>query len=453
MTGILMSIFGNAMSDRSDGGRDDSARLGTGPDAAARHHDGDGRPGGTGGSDQVSNDQSEWGRVSSDGTVYLRTAEGERAVGSWRAGSPEEGLAHFRRRFDDLAAEVVLLERRLTVSGVDPAGIAGSARRLRDGLAEAAVVGDVGALAARLDAVLAATDVRRTELAAQRAQRVAAAVAAKEELVAEAEQLTRSSEWKATSERFRTIGEDFRAITGVDKRTDSALWRRIAVARDEFTRRRTAHFAALDTQRTRSRERKEAIIAEAVSISGSSDWGATTARYRALMVEWKSAGRAAKDVDDELWNQFRAAQDAFFSRRNAVNAERDAELRANQASKEELLAEATALDPADVERSLRRYREIQDRWDAIGHVPRDAVNSLERQLSSIGDKLREASDARWDRREIEESPFLRKLRESITKLEAKLERARANGRAREIAEAESALATQRAWLAQAEQQS
>ncbi|WP_230203232.1 DUF349 domain-containing protein [Parafrankia discariae] len=445
MTGILMSIFGNAMSDRSDGDRDDSGRHGTGPGGPAHHHDGDGPSSGR--------DESgaDWGRVDADGTVYLRTADGERAVGSWRAGSPEEGLAHFRRRYDDLLAEVVLLERRLTVSGVDPGGIAGSARRLREGLAQAAVVGDVDALAARLDAVLTATDTRRTELAAERARRVAAAVTAKEELVTEAEQLARSSEWKVTSERFRTIGDDFRAITGVDKRTDSALWRRIAAARDEFTRRRTSHFAALDTQRTRSRERKEAIIAEAVVLSDSTDWGPTTARYRAMMVEWKAAGRAAKDVDDELWARFRAAQDGFFSRRNAVNAERDAELLANQARKEELLVEAAALDPVDVERSLRRYREIQERWDAVGRVPREAVGSLERQLNAIGDKLRDASDARWDRRDIAESPFLTKLRESVAKLEAKLERARAAGRAREITETENALATQRAWLAQAEQ--
>ena len=393
-----------------------------------------------------------WGRVAEDGTVYVRTAAGERAVGSWRAGSPEEGLAHFARRYDDLAAEVELLERRLTVAGVDPAGIAASARKLRDGLDQAAVVGDLDALARRLDAVLAATEARREELAAERARRTAEAIAAKEALVAEAEQLARSSDWKATSERFRTIGNDFRAITGVDKRTDSALWRRIAAARDEFTRRRTAHFAALDTQRARSRERKEAIIAEAEALADSTDWSGTTARFRALMAEWKAAGRAAKDVDDELWARFRAAQDAFFSRRNAVNAERDAELRANQAKKEELLAEAAALDLSDIDRSLRQFRKIQERWDAIGRVPRDAVGSLERQLAAIGDKLREAADARWERRDIESSPFVLRLRESVARLEAKLERARAAGRTKDIAETEAALATQRAWLAQAERQ-
>jgi hypothetical protein len=393
---------------------------------------------------------AEWGRVADDGTVYVRTSTGERAIGSWRAGSAEEGLAHFMRRFDEVVAEVELLERRVTVAGVDPAGVAASARRLRESLSGAAVVGDLDALDARLARVLEATQARRAQLAAERAQRAEATLAAKETLVAEAEALARSSDWKATSERFRTLAEEFRSVGGVDKRTDSALWRRIAAARDEFTKRRTAHFAALDTQRARSKERKEALIAEAESLTDSTDWAGTTARYRSLMAEWKSAGRAAKDTDDALWARFRAAQDAFFNRRNAANAERDAELRANQAKKENLLTEAAALDPGDTDRALRRFREIQERWDAIGRVPREAVSGLERQLSAIGDKLREAADARWERRDIAASPFLVKLRESVTRLEAKLERAKAAGRIQEVAEAEAALATQRAWLAQAE---
>ena len=56
---------------------------------------------------------NEWGRVDNDGTVYVRTADGEREVGSWHAGNPEAGLAYFVREFDDLAAEVGMLEKRV----------------------------------------------------------------------------------------------------------------------------------------------------------------------------------------------------------------------------------------------------------------------------------------------------------------------------------------------------
>ena len=43
-----------------------------------------------------------WGRVDADGTVYVRTADGERVIGSWQAGSPEEALAFLAPRMHDL---------------------------------------------------------------------------------------------------------------------------------------------------------------------------------------------------------------------------------------------------------------------------------------------------------------------------------------------------------------
>src|SRR3954447_19427201 len=54
-----------------------------------------------------------WGRVAADGTVYVRTTDGERAVGQYPEGSPDEALAFFTRRYDALAFEVELLEQRV----------------------------------------------------------------------------------------------------------------------------------------------------------------------------------------------------------------------------------------------------------------------------------------------------------------------------------------------------
>ncbi len=392
---------------------------------------------------------SDWGRVGDDGTVYVRTAMGERPVGSWRAGSPAEGLAHFGRRYEDLAAEVVLLEQRLTVPSAEPADLASSARRLLSSLDTVAVVGDLAILARRLEAVLRAVDEQKANRAAERAQRTAAAIEAKEAIVAEGERLAGSSDWKASGERFRAIATEFRAITGVDRRTDTELWKRVTTARDEFNRRRTAHFAALDQQRAQAKERKDAIVAEAETLADSTEWSSSSARYRALLDGWKSAGRAPKDAEDALWLRFRSAQDTFFARRNTANAERDAELRTNQAGKEQLLAEAAAIDPGQPEQALRKLREIEQRWDSIGKVPRDASADLERRLSAAGDRIRHAADARWRRPETTESAFVTTLRESVAKLEAKLERAQAGGRTDEVAKAESALATQREWLAHA----
>ena len=117
--------------------------------------------------------QEPWGRIGDDGTVYVRTAAGERAIGSWQAGSVDEGLAYYRRRYDDLAAEVAVLEGRFGNPTVDPRAVTASAHKLKDGLATATVVGDIGALDARLDAVVAHAEQRVAERTAQRAEAAA----------------------------------------------------------------------------------------------------------------------------------------------------------------------------------------------------------------------------------------------------------------------------------------
>src|SRR3954468_996278 len=94
-----------------------------------------------------------WGRVDDDGTVYVRTAEGERAVGSWQAGEPEEALAYFRRKFDELAGQVQLLEQRVRGTDLPPAQAEASIAKLREAVAEAHAIGDLASLQDRLSAL------------------------------------------------------------------------------------------------------------------------------------------------------------------------------------------------------------------------------------------------------------------------------------------------------------
>src|SRR5439155_1163289 len=129
---------------------------------------------------------------------------------------------------------------------------------------------------------------------------------------------------------------------GVDRRTDATLWRRFAAARDTFTRHRGSHFAELDKHRAAARARKEELVAEAESVADSTDWGPTAARLKQLMGEWKAAGRASKEAEEQLWQAFRAAQDRFFARRQEVFGERTAEQHENQRAKEAITADAEA---------------------------------------------------------------------------------------------------------------
>jgi uncharacterized protein DUF349 len=394
---------------------------------------------------------NEWGRVDADGTVYVRTATGERAVGSWHAGTPEDGLAHFTRRYDDLATEVGLLESRLATGAGDPKSTLAHATALQGSLGEAAVVGDLAELETRLAALHTAAQAKQEQAGVARAAARASAAAAKEKLVLEAEELSQSSQWKATGDRFRTIVDEWKAIRGVDRKADEALWKRFAAARDAFTRRRGSHFAALDEQRGVARTRKEELVAEAEALSASTEWGPTANRLKALMTEWKGAGRASKEAEEQLWTRFRAAQDAFFAARAATFSERDAEHLANQQVKEALIGEAEALDPAaDLRGAQARLRDIQERYDAAGHVPRDSIRTLDNRMRAAEQRIRDAGEAEWKRGKPDSNPLLDQLRETVAKAEAQLAKAQSGGSAAKIAEAEAAVAARREWLAEAE---
>lgn len=392
--------------------------------------------------------ETQWGRIAPDGTVYVKTRDGERVVGSWQAGPLEEGLAHFIRRYEDLATEVSLLETRFASGTASPSTTIVAARRLRETLPTANVVGDLDALDTRLAALLEEATRKREEEREARRQAAQRAIEAKRALVEQAEELAQSTQWKAAGDRLREIADEWREIRGADRKIEAELWKRFAAARSEFNKRRGAYFSKLEEERKQIIARKEKLIAEAESLAQSSDWVATANRFRALTNEWKNAGHVARDTESALWQRFRAAQETFFARRAEALTKRDQEFQENQRAKEALLAEAEALDPhGDPETVRTKLRDLQRRWAQIGRTPRETAADLEKRFDALVARVRAVLDERRREDAVATSPLVIRLRESVQKLERKIDQARQAGRLAEASELEAQLATHREWLA------
>ncbi|WP_405689224.1 DUF349 domain-containing protein [Streptomyces sp. NBC_00057] len=373
-----------------------------------------------------------WGRVDETGTVYVRTADGEQVVGSWQAGSPEEALAYFERKYEGIMVEIGLLERRVKTTDLSAKDATTAIEHLRLQVEEHHAVGDLDALRKRLDALVATVDSRREERKAQKAKQTDEAKHAKEALVAEAEELAQSEQWRSAGERLRALVDTWKGLPRLDRKSDDELWHRFSHARSAFSKRRKAHFASLDAQREEARKAKEKLVVEAESLSGSTDWGATAARYRDLMTEWKAAGRAQREAEDDLWNRFRGAQDVFFAARSGVFAERDAEQGENLKLKEELAVEAEKLVPVqDLKAARAAFRAINERWEAIGHVPRDARPKVEGRMHAVERALQEAEESEWRRTNPEAraraAGLTGQLQAAVDKLRTQIDTARASG--------------------------
>jgi hypothetical protein len=403
----------------------------------------------------AASDPTEWGRVDEDGTVYVRTAEGERAVGSYPGADPAEALAYFGRKFDELAGQVSLLEQRVVAGGVSLQDAQTSVDHLRESLTGANAVGDLAGLLTRLDVLTEAIAQRKARREADRAKSRQRATATKERIVAEAEQLSTSTEWKKTGDRMRALLDEWKSVPRLERKVDDALWKRFSHARTAFDKRRRAHFAELDEQRGEAALRKEKLIKEAEALSDSREWGETARRYRDLMTQWKAAGRARRDVEDELWARFRAAQDKFFAARGEVFAARDADLVVNLEKKKALATEAEALLPiTDLKSARAALRVIHEKWEAVGHVPRASRDDVEGRLRKVDDAVRGAEEAAWARSNPEAraraEATVSQLRTSIAALEQEAATARAAGEEKKAADAEAAAATRQTWLVEAE---
>lgn len=399
-----------------------------------------------------------WGRVDEDGTVSVREAGGWRVVGQYPDGSAEEALAYFERKYADLASEVGLLEVRHRRGGASAADITSASRIVLGKLKDAAAVGDLASLEARVaklsQALVAAT---ATEAAASR-EAVDAAVRERTELVEKAEALAardpKSVQWKQASADLSAMFDQWQAHQQngprLPKSTGQQLWKRFRDARATVDKNRREFYAQLDDAHKSVRDRKAKLVEKAEALAPKGEDG--IAAYRDLLDEWKGAGRAGKKADDALWARFKAAGDALYGARIEREAADVEASREKIEAKRELLVEAgTVSEESDIAKARALLTSVQRRWDDIGRVfPRDLERGLDDDLRKIEQALRTREESDWKRNNPETkaraNDMTRQLTEAIGKLEDELAAAKASGDKRAIAAATEALDARRAWL-------
>lgn len=400
--------------------------------------------------------QTKFGRADADGNVYLIADGTERFVGQYQGATAEQALAFFERKFADLESQVKLLEQRAR-TGAKANSLQTSAQKLLTSLPEAAVVGDIAALKARLEKFVVKVDSLSQEQAAAKAKALADREKSAEAIVVKMEELAAKSQnnpnWKQGGAELTTILNEWKAVQSAEprmpKKTADGYWDSIRQFRNVFERNRRAFFTKLDSDHKLAKATKQKIIEQAKLIDVNGDNATLT--YRGLLDEWKAAGRAGGKADDALWAEFKAAGDAIYAVKNAQRAASDAEQQENLKQKEALLVEAEALLPVDdIEAFETKLRKIEDAWEQIGYVPRADVQRVESRLSKVAKALKDAKDKEWKSNDPEleqrSNSMLTQLKDAIAGLESDLATAQASGDQKRIKEAQEALDARKAWL-------
>ncbi len=398
---------------------------------------------------------NKFGRVDAENNVFVIDGS-ERKVGQYPGVPAEEALAYFVRKFEDLAAQVRILEQRVA-NKVDSHGMKKIAAKLVEDLKEPAVVGDIADLRRRvgnLDEKISALVSEKQEASKEA---TAEALASRLKIAVRAEEIANQdaakTQWKNSGAEMTALFEQWQQLQKsgpkVSKAEADSIWKRFSSARTRFETAKRGYFAGLDASNKQTKAKKTSIVeqAEALAAKGSDDISA----YRKLLDEWKNSGRTPGKSDDALWLRFKAAGDAIFAKKTETAVVENAEQEKNLATKLEILKDAASIDPEkDLAGAKKALQSIQQRWEKAGRVPKDKLRETEDKLRAIEAKVRKVEEDEWrktDPAAIERSNSVTaQLEDSIKKLEAALEKATASKDAKKIKDATEALEARKAWL-------
>jgi hypothetical protein len=288
--------------------------------------------------------------------------------------NPENQIAELESSFAQLIKDADLIESD-SATAKNKVGVLGRIRKLKATAGKAEALGDFDALFARL----------RT-LEAKLVEEIEAKKLSKEALIARAEEIKESTDWRVTGDAYKALFEEWKQVGATGKESDDSLWARFIGAREYFNQRRSQHFEQRQEQWGANAALKQELIVRAHELSTSDDWRATSEALRNLFAEWKKVGSAGRQQDEELWKQFREAQQHFYDRRSAFYDD-------NKSRKEALAARAKELSTSeDWESTFEEMKSMMADWRTVGTAGnRDLDNKL-------WDSFRGAQNAFFDRR-------------------------------------------------------
>ncbi|CAN7345669.1 DUF349 domain-containing protein [Microbacterium foliorum] len=405
-----------------------------------------------------SSDAAKWGRVTDDGTVEVREGEDWRVVGQYPDGTPDEALAYFVRKYEDIAFKVHTLEQRHQAGGASAADLVKQAAHLLAEATDAAAVGDLAGLRERLNALTSSLSEATAQEAQQAKELVDKAIADRTALVERAEEIAARDlskvQWKQVTAELGELFDAWQAQQQngprLSKGVSQQLWKRFRDARGTVDKARRAFYSELDDTHKTARDAKTRLVERAEALAPRGVDGIPA--YRTLLDEWKAAGRAGRKADDALWARFKAAGDALYSARAEQSAAEEADSAPKIEARQALLEEAKAVaDEPNIKRARALLTGIQRQWDEIGRIfPRDKERALDDRLRVIEQALKAREEVDWKKNNPETkaraNDMSSQLLEAIEKLEAELAAAEKSGDKKAAKAAADALEARRAWL-------
>lgn len=209
------------------------------------------------------------------------------------------------------------------------------------------------------------------------------------------------AQWDEMSKQIIELQAEWKTIGFTPRKVNNEIFDRFRAACDRFFQAKTAYFKANREKLSANLAAKNALIEKAEALKDSTDWGATTNKFVELQKEWKTIGPVAHKISDTIWKRFNDACNYFFDKKNEANKGQRKEEEANLELKKAVIAEIEKLAAEPGDNLLQSIRELQAKWNEIGHVPFSKKEKMYRRYRKLCDKVYDTLHATAGKRRMD----------------------------------------------------
>lgn len=221
------------------------------------------------------------------------------------------------------------------------------------------------------------------------------------------------ADWDAITQKIKELQAEWKTIGFAPQKMNTAIFERFRQGCDTFFEKKTTFFRNLKEELNANLAKKKELVEKAETLMESTEWRSTGDILINLQKQWKEIGTVPRKYSEDLWKRFTTACDHFFEARQAATADTRNEEKANKEQKLGIIAQLKELAEAEGDNIIAQVKELQQKWNEVGHVPFRDKETLYKEYRAICDKIYDAYGVSQTKRRL--NNFRQNLQQRVEK--------------------------------------
>lgn len=195
------------------------------------------------------------------------------------------------------------------------------------------------------------------------------------------------ADWDAVTQRIIALQAQWKTIGYAPQKVNAQIFERFRKGCDAFFEQKAQFFRKLKEELNANLAKKKELVEKAEALATSTEWRSTNDILVNLQKQWKEIGAVPHKYSDALWKRFVGACDKFFEAKKKANSEAHGEEKANMEQKQGIISALKELAAKEGEDIMQQVKELQQKWNEIGHVPFREKDRLYKEYREVCDKI------------------------------------------------------------------